>query len=223
MRITSVFAVLLIFPAQVFSQKTAKGFIVTLKSDTVDVQILLGEGVGSHKAATDLSETIEIIDADSSRALSPSEIKRFGIFYQNKWYVRVSKPISPYRNLFLVPEYEGNVASLYSIPILKGKIDKYPVGDAAPVMLLPFSTRSTNVHYTLEKANCEKLYLNGRLPVADLRKMLESFFSDCPQVLSLIDKKIVGSRHPSDVRNSIKEIVAKYDALRNKEMNDCDR
>jgi hypothetical protein len=223
MRILSVIAALLVFHAQIFPQKTANGFIVTLKNDTVDVHIVLSAGVGSHKAATDLSEGVEIIEADSSRVLSPSQIMRFGIFYENKWYVRVSKPISQYRSLFLVPEYEGNLASLYSIPILKGKIDKYPVGDAAPIILLPFTTRSTTIHYTIEKANSEKLYLNGRLSVVELRKMLESFFSDCPEVLRLIDKKIVASRHPIDVRNSIREIVVKYDALKNEELNNSDR
>jgi hypothetical protein len=194
-----------------YSQKTVKGYIVTKDNDTLKVQIRLADGLSNQKAEVTLAQSVEIIEADTSRVLQPSDINGYGFIYRGKHYERVSKPINKYRNAFLVPEFVGEKASLYSITITKNYDVPYglnPVGGVIPVIR---SEKAT--YYTFEKSDGKKLFVYRDANAKALREIVKDFFSDRPDLHTEIDKKVVSSKHRSDVWKSIEGIFAKYNQL----------
>ena len=210
-RIALLFSLVISSSLAAYTQKTVRGYIVTKDNDTLKVQIRLTDGLSNQKAEVTLAQSVEIIEADTSKFLLPSDINGYGFIYHGKKYERVSKPINKYRNAFLVPEFVGEKASLYSVTMTKNYDEPYglnPVGGVIPVIR---SEKAT--YYTFEKSDGKKLFVYRDENARALREIIKDFFSDRPELHSEIDRKVVSGKQRSDVWKSIIGIFAKYNQL----------
>ena len=193
-------------------QKLIKGYIVTLANDTEIVKMRIPTDPQSIKGELDLTQGIEIVRKDSSQIAGPSDIKSYGFTYRGHEYVRVSKAISDYRKLFLVPECVGNKANLYSFTSmgvyfeLSGVRKNDGVLPPAPVV----GSQVRNTCYTIEKADGHKMFASKYANTTDLKEMLKRFFSDSPETQAEIDKKVMGISSAVNTWKAIKGIVSAY-------------
>jgi hypothetical protein len=154
--------------------KNVSGYIVTLKNDTVPVQIKIGGGfffgIGRH----DLNKEVETVDSvGNSKTYIPDSIMAFGYTDKSEETIYRVKPIKDGSRLFLRAIVIGEKASLY----------QYEVSSTGPY------SSSTEEFYTFEKPDGSHLFLKNYDMLNTLRDKLKDFYSEKPEIGQLIDKK----------------------------------
>ncbi len=195
---------------EVNGQKFTNGYIVSLANDTQHVILKIPSDPNSTKGEIDLAQGVEIKESDSTRFISPSEIKSYGFKYKGRDYIRVSKSINNYRRFFLVPEFTGNKISLYSFTTTGVYSQHAGVIYNGGVAKMPGRMGIENTYYTFEKPDGKTLFASKYDSPRELREMLKEFFSDSPETQARIEKKVVGSSTAAATWNAIKKIVSDY-------------
>lgn len=180
-----IFTFLLLL-TEVNAQKTASGYWVSQKDDTITAQIRIKKGAFGQ-VMNDFLKEVEIIDSvKGNKKFTPNDIKSYGFTHEGRRYLFVSKPTKDSVRKFLVPVYLGSKSSLYQYGTF--------TSGALP---------DQKTFYTFEKADGSYLFLRDILN-NKFRASVKDFYKDSDEVQKIIDTRL---RYWLELRTDLVEIL----------------
>jgi hypothetical protein len=222
-----IFVILLLRGEFAFSQKTAKGYYVSLAGDSVPVTFKIprrnfdandpvSELLRKHIDFFEMKEGVEAIDSSGkSEFLAPNQIQGFVFKIDSTVYKLFSKPVNEYHRGFLLPAVMGRRIRLFYYTIYqRGQPIDFPSAPGTPGHMTGRSAGSDLYFFTMEKYDRTYLFINGKMKKREIIQNLKDFFRDKAEMEQLIDKKLNGSIF-TNWRKALKAIVEAYDDSHN--------
>jgi len=205
----------LLISGDVFSQRRAEGYIISINNDSIPVIFRLpkpmsapiSEMYGQPFDFFHLKDEVEVIDADGEvQRLTPRDIRLFAFNINSRFYKFESKPVNIYRQNFLSSQVTGPKLKLYNYTMIHQGTAYYANGMKAKGGSAPWK----EYFWTLEKPDGSYLFINSRMKKREMVRMMKEFFNGGDRMKCVIDQQFHGWL--VSIPSAVKNVVELYNA-----------